>query len=627
MHLIKNGNKYYTVKNNNSNYGIYGNYYTIINGRLLWANPNIYLQSSGTQYIDTGLKGYLDFKVSTQGILDNTVSQVIISRQSPQGNWFGQYSNTKMWSLGTDTSSISYLQKGTFNISFQNKKITYTYNNTTYEKTSTNDYSNNNIYLFCCNSDNKYYATAKLWYSIAYENNTKIQHLVPVPKGLLIGDFIVPSNGMFDIVEQKFYENKGTGEFVIGGIPPHYIIEGGRMVWCNPDIYLESSGTQRIDSGITRTIDKKWEFIGKFNYSNVTTRQLNGAQGHVYVGVVNGYLQINNASEAHENITAVSNTNYEFDIVFDCPNNSLNYKVGNTTSSRSATYTNSPSGAKFYLFSLNDNVLPSSCKISYWGLYENNIIMRYFVPVPKGMLIGDKIASSNCMFDMVTQQFFENQGTGDFIIGGLSGDYINVGDNIVWVDENVYLQFNGAQYIDTEFKANQDTSIKFEYTPTATSGDRGLYCSRDGRATNSYTMFNLGANTRFDYNTSLNTLSNASITVGDRRKVYSDKNKCYIDDTLKYTATYANFQSNYNLLLGCSYVASSSSQGTTNYNQSKYHYVELYDNSKLIRYFLPVNTNTVIGNFTVPAPGMWDAVNKKFYPNKGSGTFTYGKDN
>ena len=40
--------------------------------------------------------------------------------------------------------------------------------------------------------------------------------MVGVPCGLKIGDFVVPENGMWDIVEQKFYGNMGTGEFIYG---------------------------------------------------------------------------------------------------------------------------------------------------------------------------------------------------------------------------------------------------------------------------------------------------------------------------------------------------------------------------------------------------------------------------
>jgi len=48
-----------------------------------------------------------------------------------------------------------------------------------------------------------------------------MRHFVPVPKDLVIGDFTVPSHGMFEIVEQRFYPNAGTGDFDIdrdGGV-------------------------------------------------------------------------------------------------------------------------------------------------------------------------------------------------------------------------------------------------------------------------------------------------------------------------------------------------------------------------------------------------------------------------
>lgn len=48
------------------------------------------------------------------------------------------------------------------------------------------------------------------------EDGVTLNHFVPVPAGLVIGNFTVPSNGMFDIINQQFYANQGTGEFAIG---------------------------------------------------------------------------------------------------------------------------------------------------------------------------------------------------------------------------------------------------------------------------------------------------------------------------------------------------------------------------------------------------------------------------
>lgn len=49
-----------------------------------------------------------------------------------------------------------------------------------------------------------------------YNDGMLVRHFVPVPAGMVIGDYIVPSNGMWDIVEQKFYGNSGTGNFIYG---------------------------------------------------------------------------------------------------------------------------------------------------------------------------------------------------------------------------------------------------------------------------------------------------------------------------------------------------------------------------------------------------------------------------
>ena len=60
------------------------------------------------------------------------------------------------------------------------------------------------------------YASGKIYFFKMWDNDTLVRHFVPVPCGLKIGDFVVPENGMWDIVEQKFYGNMGTGEFIYG---------------------------------------------------------------------------------------------------------------------------------------------------------------------------------------------------------------------------------------------------------------------------------------------------------------------------------------------------------------------------------------------------------------------------
>ena len=53
-----------------------------------------------------------------------------------------------------------------------------------------------------------------------------------------------------------------------------------------------------------------------------------------------------------------------------------------------------------------------SCKI-----YDTDILVRNFVPVPQGdTTYSTTPAPSNCMWDKITQQYFENVGTNTFEI-------------------------------------------------------------------------------------------------------------------------------------------------------------------------------------------------------------------
>ncbi len=191
--------------------------YLIYNDRLIWVNPNVYLQSSGTQYIDTGLQGVTDFKLEAQGAEATNSSQVVISRNSPDGNFFGQFSNTQKWGMNGSTVSTNYTTRCKFDLQFTSTGCGYVYNGQSYNVTGT-AYLDRNFYIFRSNSVGPYPARVKIFYCKAYQNGTLVQHLVPVPKDLVIGELTCPSNGMFDIVTQTFFANQGTGDFTCAKI-------------------------------------------------------------------------------------------------------------------------------------------------------------------------------------------------------------------------------------------------------------------------------------------------------------------------------------------------------------------------------------------------------------------------
>lgn len=185
---------------------------------LLDCNPNIYLQSSGTQYIDTNISGVVSTELDAKGVLDNLVSQVVLGRYSSGPNFFGQFGTSKKWGVGSDwLSNLSYMNRGKFLVNFNSKGISFTYNGITYNRSTGSAQPNRNIFIFACNDTSKYYANVNVYSLKIYNsNNELIRNFVPVPEGLQIGSYKVPSNGMFDIVTQTFFENKGSGEFIWG---------------------------------------------------------------------------------------------------------------------------------------------------------------------------------------------------------------------------------------------------------------------------------------------------------------------------------------------------------------------------------------------------------------------------
>ncbi len=63
----------------------------------------------------------------------------------------------------------------------------------------------------------EYWSRTMNWYDVViYNGDTLLGHFIPVPAGMVIGNYTVPANGMWDVVGQKFYGNSGTGDFIYG---------------------------------------------------------------------------------------------------------------------------------------------------------------------------------------------------------------------------------------------------------------------------------------------------------------------------------------------------------------------------------------------------------------------------
>lgn len=220
MSLSFNGKEVNKVKFNNSDVN-----YVIKDGKLVWANPNVYLRAPARQsasdgvgcpIINTGILitdtsfgiqvKYRAYKLPFEGmlLLGNIESyryqkdRISIFGKS---NEFSTFLNNSICTLKWDgPAGLATLELGDGRIE------------TIQSLSGTNIGSSTQKLGSAWN-----YQTGFDYYHFkVYKDNQIIGHFVPVTTGLQIGDYTVPSNGMWDIVTQQFFGNSGTGEFSYG---------------------------------------------------------------------------------------------------------------------------------------------------------------------------------------------------------------------------------------------------------------------------------------------------------------------------------------------------------------------------------------------------------------------------
>lgn len=200
------------------------NNYIINNGNIVWANPNLWLESSGTQYIDTGYTPIQYDEIKTDIMFtssDFSVVRTIFSAGTENYQFtFGPFDTKtyfKYFAQGS-ASEINFLPNintwYSLNID-ENGVCSFGGYTTTSTYTSALDGDNTTMYLFMRRNNTSSFI-GKLKSFIIKNKGIIKKHFVPVPKGLVIGNYTVPSNGMWDIVTQTFFANQGTGNFIFG---------------------------------------------------------------------------------------------------------------------------------------------------------------------------------------------------------------------------------------------------------------------------------------------------------------------------------------------------------------------------------------------------------------------------
>ena len=507
--------------NNKVKLNAYSGDYKFKDGKLIWANPDLYIASTGKPYIDTG------YICNTNTKVDCVFSPISIDTAPPtQTQLFGtggKYLGTDVFNFhywiragagdsvwwpyigtsgsGSAISNFAWEMCEKYKVIMNGKtngpQELYYNNGELIKSFSTNNGftgSQNTLFLFKLNGNEGKETAKKRIYSFKiYEDDVLIHNFVPVPKGLQIGDFTVSSNGMFDMVNQKFYANSGSGEFEYGKdivqndasfskvnvhtMQGDYLIKDGKLLWANPDLYLKSSGTQYIDTGYignnnTRIetdfiYNKPRQEIGESGFSpwNFFYGSYNNsnATGGISLYIYEDKVGSKQSSYFEQNVIdkTIFNKGAGYLIKQDKDGLYINNEFINSYTQQ--VFNNTSSTCLFTINKHDGKAITYGCSclsVYYFKIYENNILVRHLVPVPAGLQIGSFTVPSNGMFDIVEQKFYANQGAGEFEFGGNQSDYVISDGKLLWANPNLYLKGDGKSFIEcNDFQLNQLTTF------------------------------------------------------------------------------------------------------------------------------------------------------------------------
>ena len=238
--------------------------------------------------------------------------------------------------------------------------------------------------------------------------------------------------------------------------------------------YIQSTGTQWIDTGVKAASNLKFEIVfetsGSTNYQAVFGGRTGNKKFYFLNSVSTNYSQkeLGFGGSIYKPNPTISTHNVKTTLVWDGTSCILTTAQGSfTQSGMSGSFSD---GLNQYLFCFNDsgsaanigNMKLYSCKI-----YSAGTLVRDFIPV-------EDDDSVPCLYDNVTQAYFYNQGTGEFVAGKLK--YIE------------YIQSTGTQYINTGKTPTTNTKFVITLSDVVEGATEAAIFSSGTYAANTYLM-------------------------------------------------------------------------------------------------------------------------------------------
>ena len=359
-----------------------------------------YIESSGTQYIDTNL--YVDGNITIKATVNPLDTGGFFywgcgayqSKSVTYNLWTVKNSGSSVWGSAMFSFLYSYLVANEFNTILQNKDGVYVNNELKVTYQGTTNLASYPMWLFKANENNgttTYNSGAMQLkdFSILDGNNQTLIDLIPVRD---------ENNtiGLYDSVRNQILYNAGTDDF------QGYIETDNETYQIGN--YIESNGTQRIELPISG--NARWIITAQgasiTNSSKVLIASTNSATTGTWYGENVSEGNWGSGTDADSGIPVT--TKATADLTFT--NNGVSGTVNGISISRSVSATQ---GTWYILGALGGALI--SAKVFGAKVYQNNQLVLNLLPATR---ISD---SKVGLYDTVTNSFFVDDNGGTFTMG------------------------------------------------------------------------------------------------------------------------------------------------------------------------------------------------------------------
>lgn len=554
-----------------------------------------YIEGTGTQYIDLGFKLTNNHSVDLDLQMVKLNANIFGSRAGAMDRAFTLFSSSSviMTDMGGTRNSTSPTTDR-INVYLSSSKIKIG----TFEKNiSSGSFTtpgNGYIFNISYSRPQSYMASMKLYGCKIYLSGTLIRDLVPCKYNNQIG--------LWDTINGSFLGNAGTGEFVAGPEQGEVTIKYTELE------YIESTGTQYINTreqiwNTSKYTNWKIDFdftpTAAYNYNAIFGTASGATTFESWIDANKVfYFRYNNNKQTVYTITP----NIRYNFIADYTPSTLTFTINDTI--RSISQSTGNIASDLYVGHRDTNY--GKFKIYSLKLYGNEVLVRDFIPCEYNGKIG--------LWDRISETFFANNGTGEFVAGPTIGPKTL---KVKTVEKNniykrlQYIQSSGTQYINTGVKFTTGFSCDIKFNMLSTSGDIDILSSAQN---DNYLLVSyLDGKPRIYLNGSA--LKNITMPYNTVHTVNMNYNgstlTCTVDNTTTYTVSKSNATANSNLLL----FARSSSYG---FSKAVLYYCKIWNGDTLVKDLIPVekaSDNTIC---------LYDLVSNTFLENSGTGEFIAG---